>query len=335
MTQAALRVVFAGTPEFAAVALARIHAAGHVVPLVLTQPDRPGGRGMKLQASAVKQWALQHQLPVLQPRSLRLDGKYPDDAHQAQAALLDANADVMVVAAYGLILPPWVLDVPRWGCLNIHASLLPRWRGAAPIHRAIEAGDTHTGVVIMQMDAGLDTGDMLLRDQLRIQAHDTTATLHDKLADLGGALIVQALQAAQQGALQPQPQPIEGVTYAHKIDKAEATIDWRQPAAQLERRIRAFNPFPGALAHMQGEAIKVWQAQVWPAAPDPVAQAPLPGTVLSADARGVLVQCGEGVLCLRELQRAGGKRLQAVDFLHGFAMAKGQVFAMPTQAVAR
>ena len=326
MTQPSLRVIFAGTPEFAAVALARIHAAGHVVPLVLTQPDRPAGRGMKLQASAVKQWAVQHTLPVVQPRSLRLDGKYPEEAKQAQTAIAEANADVMVVAAYGLILPQWVLDAPRLGCLNIHASLLPRWRGAAPIHRAIEAGDTHTGVVIMQMDAGLDTGDMLLRDEVRIDEHATTATLHDTLADMGGALIVQALQDAQRGLLKPEKQPQVGVTYAHKIEKAEAAIDWRMSAQAIDRRVRAFNPFPGATAQMGDEVIKLWRTEVLPASSTD--QTTAPGTVLSANEQGVQVRCGDGVLCLTELQRAGGKRLKAADFLHGFALARGQQFAV-------
>ena len=324
MTAQSLRVVFAGTPEFAAQALAGILAAGHSVPLVLTQPDRPAGRGMKLQASAVKQLALQHALPVLQPRSLRLEGKYPDEAQAAQVALQEAQADVMVVAAYGLILPQWVLDMPHWGCLNIHASLLPRWRGAAPIHRAIEAGDTHTGVVIMQMDAGLDTGDMLLRDQLPIDATDTTGSLHDRLADMGAHLIVQALQQLPLGQLQPEPQPAEGVSYAHKIDKAEAALDWRCPAATLARRIRAFNPFPAASARLGDESIKLWRAHV---EAQSAAHDVAPGTVLSADADGVRVQCGEGVLCITELQRAGGKRLSAAEFLRGFALQAGQVFA--------
>jgi len=310
----------------------------------LTQPDRPAGRGMKLQASAVKQLALQHDLPVAQPRSLRLDGKYPEDAQHAQATIAAAQADVMVVAAYGLILPQWVLDAPRLGCLNIHASLLPRWRGAAPIHRAIEAGDTHTGVVIMPMDAGLDTGDMLLRDELPIEAADTTGSLHDKLAEMGGALIVQALQHAQQGKLHPVKQPEEGVTYAHKIEKAEAAIDWRLSAETIDRRVRAFNPFPGATAQMGDEVIKLWTAHVQKHATvqddatagmrvnqatqlHPSHQvATLPGTVLSANEHGVRVQCGEGVLCITELQRAGGKRLMAAEFLRGFAVTPGQVF---------
>ncbi|MDF1484618.1 methionyl-tRNA formyltransferase [Ramlibacter sp. H39-3-26] len=315
-----MKVIFAGTPEFASAALRQLHAAGHAVSLVLTQPDRPAGRGMKLQASAVKRFALDHGMPVAQPRSLRLDGRYPDDAAHAQAKIAAADADVMVVAAYGLILPQWVLDMPRHGCLNIHASLLPRWRGAAPIHRAIEAGDAETGVTIMRMDAGLDTGDMLLAQRLPIAADDTTATLHDRLAALGGRLIVEALELAARGGLHPVPQPAEGVTYAHKIDKAEAEIDWRQDAATIARRIRAFDPFPGATAHAGGEAVKFW-AGVAEAQP-PGAQ-PAPGTVLAAHAQGVRVQCGQGVLRATTLQRAGGKRLPAVDFLRGFALAPG------------
>jgi methionyl-tRNA formyltransferase len=314
-----LRVIFAGTPEFAAVALAQILAAGHTVPLVLTQPDRPAGRGMKLQASAVKQLAVQHDIPVAQPLSLRLDGKYPDDAAAAHAAIAEAKADVMVVAAYGLILPQWTLDAPRLGCLNIHASLLPRWRGAAPIHRAIEAGDAQTGVVIMQMDAGLDTGDMLLTDVLDIAADDTTATLHDRLAYMGGALVVRALADAQTGQLQPAKQPEAGVTYAHKIEKAEATVNWQDSAEVIGRRVRAFNPFPAASTQLDGEAIKLWRATV-----EPTTYAQPPGTVLSADAQGVRIACGEGVLCVTELQRAGGKRLAAADFLRGFALSAGQ-----------
>ncbi|WP_353139282.1 methionyl-tRNA formyltransferase [Limnohabitans sp.] len=320
-----LRVIFAGTPEFAAEALAQILAAGHTVPLVLTQPDRPAGRGMKLQASAVKQLAMQHNISVAQPLSLRLDGKYPDDAAVAQAAIAEAiskhQADVMVVAAYGLILPQWALDAPRLGCLNIHASLLPRWRGAAPIHRAIEAGDAQTGVVIMQMDAGLDTGDMLLTDVLDIAADDTTASLHDRLADMGGVLVVRALADAQTGKLHPVKQPESGITYAHKIEKAEAAVDWRQPADAIGRRVRAFNPFPAASAKMGADVIKLWRATAEKTAHNKAA-----GTVISADEHGVRVACGQGVLCLTELQRAGGKRLSAADFLRGFSLTAGQCF---------
>lgn len=322
-----MKVVFAGTPEFASAALQRLVQADYDIPLVLTQPDRPAGRGMKLQASPVKQTALAHGLAVAQPLSLRLDGKYPEDAQQARAALLAAQPDVMVVAAYGLILPQWVLDLPRLGCLNIHASLLPRWRGAAPIHRAIEAGDTHTGITIMQMDAGLDTGAMCLQQTLPIEAHDTTASLHDRLADMGAELIVQALQQAQAGTLTATPQPAEGVTYAHKIDKHEAWMDWQQSAEQLDRRLRAFTPFPGGATQLGDEVIKIWAAQV-----EAASEAAAPGTVLSADATGVLVACGSGALRLTQLQRAGGKRLPAADFLRGFALPVGSLLHSPPQA---
>ncbi len=315
-----LRVAFAGTPEFARVAMARIHAAGCTIPLVLTQPDRPAGRGMKLQASPVKQFALEQGLPVSQPRSLRLDGKYPEDAQAARAALEAARPDVMVVAAYGLILPAWVLQLPRLGCLNIHASLLPRWRGAAPIHRAIEAGDAETGVVIMQMDEGLDTGDMLLTGRLPISPEDTTALLHDRLADLGGDLVLQALDLAAHGRLAPVPQPAEGVSYAHKIEKAEATIDWSLPAEAIARRVRAFDPFPGASSALGAEVVKIWRAQAL-ATP---ASGAAPGQVLAADGEGVRIACGQGELLATELQRAGGKRLMAADFLRGFPMSAGQ-----------
>lgn len=308
-----MRVVFAGTPEFAAVALDALLVAGFTVPLVLTQPDRPAGRGMKLQASAVKQRAVAAGIPVAQPQGLRLDGKYAADAAAAREALLAADADVMVVAAYGLILPQWVLDTPRRGCLNIHASLLPRWRGAAPIHRAIEAGDAETGITIMQMDAGLDTGDMLLVGREPIRADDTTAVLHDRLAAMGGRLIVEALQAA---SLTRTPQPAEGVTYAHKIDKAESSIDWRRPAAEIERRLRAFDPFPGGVAMLAGEAVKVWRAELAEGGGQP-------GEVI---APGPVVACGEGALKLAELQRAGGKRGPAAAFLQARPIAVGERF---------
>ena len=313
-----MKVIFAGTPEFARTALESLVTAGFDVPLVLTQPDRPAGRGMKLQASPVKQCALEHGIAVAQPLSLRLDGKYPEEAAAARAAIEAARADVMVVAAYGLILPQWVLDTPRLGCLNIHASLLPRWRGAAPIHRAIEAGDAETGVTIMQMDAGLDTGDMCLLERLPIAGDDTTASLHDKLAALGSRLIVEALELAACGGLERRPQPQQGVTYAHKIEKAESQIDWRESAQAIARRLRAFNPFPGGATQFQGEAIKVWEAQAQPAG-----GAAEPGTVLAADAGGVRVACGEGVLNMTLLQRAGGKRLAVADFLRGFELPAG------------
>ncbi|MDB5874143.1 MAG: methionyl-tRNA formyltransferase [Ramlibacter sp.] len=318
-----MRVIFAGTPEFARVALQRLHAAGFIIPLVLTQPDRPAGRGMKLQASPVKHFALEHGIAVAQPRSLRLDGKYPEDAMAAKAAIESARADAMVVAAYGLILPQWVLDVPRLGCLNIHASLLPRWRGAAPIHRAVEAGDAHTGVTIMQMDAGLDTGDMLLAEPVAIAGDDTTGSLHDKLAPLGGRLIVEALELAACGGLKPVKQPQEGVTYARKIEKAEAAVDWSLPAEVIARRMRAFDPSPGASGAVAGEPIKLWAAQALPAASGVAGQ---PGHIVSVSPAGVDVQCGVGLLRLMQLQRAGGRRLAVADFLRGFELKPGMAF---------
>ena len=318
-----MRVIFAGTPEFARVALARLHGAGFDIPLVLTQPDRPAGRGMKLQASSVKQWVQSRGIALAQPRSLRLDGKYPEDAAAAREAIEAARADVMVVAAYGLILPQWVLERPRLGCLNIHASLLPRWRGAAPIHRAIQAGDSETGITIMQMDAGLDTGDMLRVEKLAIQSADTTGSLHDRLAALGGQMIVQALQLAGSGGLRPLRQPEDGVTYAHKIDKAEAALDWTQPVAVIDRHIRAMTPFPGATAQLGPDTLKLWNSEIDSCSRPPDMRE---GQILSVDAAGVRVACGDGVLALTELQRAGGKRLGAADFLRGFALAPGMVF---------
>ncbi len=317
-----MRVVFAGTPEFARTALASLHASGFTIALVLTQPDRPAGRGMKLQASPVKQFALERGIEVVQPHSLRLDGKLHEDAAAARAALLAAQPDVMVVAAYGLILPRWVLEVPRLGCLNIHASLLPRWRGAAPIHRAIEAGDRETGITIMQMDAGLDTGDMLLVGKVPIAPDDTTATLQDRLAALGGRLIVEALELAACGGLTRTAQPAEGVTYAHKIDKSEAAIDWRADARSIERRLRAFDPFPGAGSVLLGETIKCWRGRAG-------AGTGRPGEVLGSGDAFIEVACGTGSLLLTELQRPGGKRLSAREFLQGRALVPGMVFASP------
>ena len=311
-----MKLAFAGTPEFAAAALQALHAAGHTVTLVLTQPDRPAGRGLKLQPSAVKQFALDLHLPLAQPRSLRLDGKFPDEATAARTALQQAAPELMVVAAYGLILPPWVLALPPRGCLNIHGSLLPRWRGAAPIHRAIEAGDTSTGITIMQMDAGLDTGDMLLAESTPIQPDDRTATLHDRLAALGARLIVQAVAMAGQGALQPVPQPADGATYAHKIDKAEAPIDWRQPAAVIERRLRAFDPFPGCSAVLAGQPVKVWRGRVLPGTG-------APGQVMVSDDGRLLVHCGADTLELLELQLPGGRRIAAHEFLQRHPLPAG------------
>ena len=325
-----MRLIFAGTPEFARVALTSLVDAGHEVVLVLTQPDRPAGRGMKLQASAVKQAATAMQLPVLQPRSLRLDGKYAEDAAQTRQAIEQAQAQVMVVAAYGLILPQWVLDemgaTSRLGCLNIHASLLPRWRGAAPIHRAIEAGDAQTGVTIMQMDAGLDTGDMLLWQSTPIAPTDTTALLHDRLASLGGALIVQALALAARGELKPIAQPLQGVTYASKLDKGEAWIDWAQVAELIVRRVHAFNPFPVAATQLQGEALKVWDARVAQGLAS--TNAP-PGRILAVSGEGVAVAAVDSVVLLTELQRAGAKRLPLAECLRGMDIQPGMQLSGP------
>ena len=304
-----MRIIFAGTPEFAAQALAAMLAAGHEVPLVLTQPDRPAGRGMKLQASPVKQLALQHGIAVYQPERLK------DSA--THEPLRNADADVMVVAAYGLILPQAVLDIPRHGCLNIHASLLPRWRGAAPIQRAIEAGDAETGITIMRMEAGLDTGPMLLKKALPIAGDDTAATLHDKLAALGAAMIVEAL--SQLDRLLPQIQPEAGVTYASKISKAESVVNWDDDAATLCRRIRAFNPFPGMVATLRGMLIKLWQA-----APDNASG--IPGAILAADNHGIVVAAGGGAIRITQLQKPGGKRLSAAEFLGGSPLSVGDRF---------
>jgi methionyl-tRNA formyltransferase len=318
-----MRVIFAGTPDFARVALQALITAGFDIPLVLTQPDRPAGRGMKLQASAVKQCAEQHGLPVAQPVGLRLNGPHAEAAQATQQAIADARADAMVVAAYGLILPQWVLDAPRLGCFNIHASLLPRWRGAAPIHRAIEAGDAETGVTIMQMDAGLDTGDMLLREALPIAPIDTTASLHDRLAALGGRLMVDALALAAGGDLRPVVQPVEGITYAHKIEKREALLDWSLSADVLARRVRAFDPFPGTSSARGADSFKVWAAHGQAGGAGAV------GEVLAVNDQGVQVQTGDGVLVLTTLQRAGGKRLPVAEFLRGFPLAVGDRLHSP------
>lgn len=299
-----MRIIFAGTPEFARVALIALHQAGHTIVAVLTQPDRPSGRGMKLTPSAVKQTALQLGLPVWQPATLKTP--------EIQAELKTLAADLMVVAAYGLILPQAVLDMPVHGCLNIHASLLPRWRGAAPIHRAIQAGDSETGITIMQMDAGLDTGAMLLRRSLPIAADDTTGSLHDKLAALGGEMIVEVLTTLTTRELMVEPQPLAGVTYAAKITKAEARLDFNLSAQLLVRHIRAFNPAPGAFVIWQQQPLKIWQAH----AQTGVGQA---GRVLSVSTVGLVVACGEDALCITELQMPGGKRQSIAQWLAGHA----------------
>lgn len=319
-----MKVIFAGTPEFAATALKAIIDAGFEVPLVLTQPDRPAGRGMQLHASAVKQLALIHQIPVAQPVSLRLDGKYPVVAQEAHELLRNTPHDIMVVAAYGLILPLSCLSIPRLGCINIHGSLLPRWRGAAPIHRAIEAGDAETGITIMQMEEGLDTGPMLMRRAISIGAHDTTAALHDQLAALGGEMVVETLQQLAIAPLTATTQPDEGVCYAAKISKEEAAIDFSTSAQVIDRKIRAFNPFPAAHANIDGTTIKFWRAEV--ANGDSKLSS---GSIIEASGQqGVLISCdnGKSVLRVLELQKPGGKRLPAQDFLQGFPLKAGQVF---------
>ncbi len=302
-----MKLIFAGTPDFAARALEAVLAAGHQVVLVLTQPDRPAGRGMALQASSVKKVALAHGIPVAQPERL----KDPATHEPIRAACGEGGAELMVVAAYGLILPQAVLDLPRRGCINIHASLLPRWRGAAPIHRAIEAGDAQTGITIMKMEAGLDTGPMLLGGAIAIEPQDTTGSLHDRLSELGGKLVVDALARFDQ--LVPVAQPQGGVTYASKIDKAEARLDWNQAATTLERKLRAFNPFPGAVVTLAGEPVKAWCGEV-------AAASGRPGQVLAADGSGIVVACGQGALRLTELQKPGGRRLGSADFLHGSSL---------------
>ena len=304
-----MKVIFAGTPDFAAQALRAIAAAGFEILLVLTQPDRPKGRGMQLQASPVKQAALELGLAIAQPASLRHE--------EAQALLRAQNADVMVVAAYGLILPQAVLDTPAHGCLNIHASLLPRWRGAAPIQRAIEAGDAETGVCIMQMDAGLDTGAVVSTHRYAIKNTDTATDVHDALADLGAQAIVADLQQLQQtGRLNASPQPQTGITYAQKLSKEEAKIDWNQPALIIERKIRAFNPVPGAWVEYQNQPLKIWQAEA-------VEQSGRAGEVLAISSDGLIVACGEGALNITELQPAGSKRMPVAAFAAGRHIEKG------------
>jgi methionyl-tRNA formyltransferase len=298
-----LRIVFAGTPEFAVPSLEALHAAGHRIVAVYTQPDRPAGRGRALTPSPVKQRALALGLRVEQPGSLK--------SAAARAQLAAADADVMVVVAYGLLLGPKVLALPRHGCINLHASLLPRWRGAAPIQRALEAGDAETGVCVMRMDAALDAGPVYAREAVAIQPHDTAGTLHDRLSQLGAALLVRNLPAIAAGTLQPVAQAVTGVTWARKLTKDEAAVDWSQPAAVLDRRLRALTPWPVALTRWGAETLRLHAAR-------PVANpAPgtAPGSVLMAGSDGIVVACGEGALCITRLQPAGGKVLEAQAFL--------------------
>jgi len=323
-----MRLVFAGTPVFAEQALAALQAAGHVIELVLTRPDKPAQRGQKLVSSPVKRWAQEHGIEVFQPRTL----KDP----QACERLRTVQPDLMVVAAYGLILPQQVLDLPRWGCLNIHASLLPRWRGAAPIQRAVQAGDPHTGITIMQMDAGLDTGDMRLVRMLPIGPEDTGGSVHDRLAELGAQAIVQALDDLARDALPRQPQPQAGVTYAAKIERADAIIDWIEPAQAIVNRVRAFDPAPGCVTVLERapeQPLKVWRAA--PATPSatlsvtPVAS----GTVLAVSPDALTVACGPAhapqAVSLLELQRPGGRRMPVRAFLGGFAIQPGDRLCAP------
>ena len=317
-SDARLRIVFAGTPDFAARHLKELLDDGsHEVAAVYSQPDRPKGRGPKgrvreLAASPVKELALEHGLPVLQPSTLK-DG-------DAQQQLAQLQADIMVVVAYGLLLPEEVLKTPRLGCINVHASLLPRWRGAAPVQRAIEAGDEYTGVTIMQMDAGLDTGDMLVRAATPISDLDTAASLHDKLAELGRTALLEALEQLAGGRARPQPQDESLANYAGKLNKREALLDWRLPAGEIHRRVRAFNPFPVACTDVAGQRVRIWAAQ-------PLADSGEAGTVLRADSLGIAVACGEGSLLITELQLPGKKRLAASDVLRGNAT----LFAPGTQ----
>ena len=298
-----MKLIFAGTPPFAANQLDAIHRAGHEVLLVLSQPDRPAGRGMKLTASAVSECAHMLGLPVEKPQSLK-----NTEAQALIRAACDRGAEIMVVAAYGLLLPQLVLDMPRLGCINIHGSLLPRWRGAAPVQRAIEAGDTETGIDIMQMEAGLDTGPVLLEKRIAIAPNDTSASLFAKLTTLGCDAIVEAL--AHLPTLTPQPQATIGVTYARKIDKSEATIDWMLAADVIERRVRAFDPFPGCEAQINNEKLKVWQAF---SAKNSLKAAP--GVVIDVSVDVLTVACGEGALTIQEVQRPGGKRISVKQYL--------------------
>ncbi|MCC7549689.1 MAG: methionyl-tRNA formyltransferase [Burkholderiales bacterium] len=310
-----MRLVFAGTPAFAARALHAILAAGHELALVLTQPDRPAGRGMALRTSEVKQLALERGLAISQPLTLR--------APEAREELARAGAQIMVVAAYGLILPQSVLDTFPMGCVNIHASLLPRWRGAAPIQRAILAGDGRTGISIMRMDAGLDTGPVLLEEAIPISDRETAATLHDRLAALGGRCIVQALDRLAAGTARAVAQPEAGATYAAKLTKEEAHIDWTRSSAEVDRQVRAFNPFPGAITLLGAEPLKIWAAH-------PVAGCgQLPGTIQQAGADTLVVACGEGALALEELQRAGARRLPVREFQRGANLERGMRLGRP------
>ena len=305
-----LRIIFAGTPDFAASALSALIKSEHEVIAVYTQPDRPAGRGRKLRASPVKEVALENNIPVLQPENLK--------ETETQEILKSFQADVMVVAAYGLILPQTVLDIPRLGCLNIHASLLPRWRGAAPIQRAIAAGDTESGITIMQMNAGLDTGDILQLSACPITAQDTGGSLHDRLAEIGAQSILQTLDDLSLGNITPAPQDDSLATYAHKLDKKEAIINWQNSASEIERLIRAFNPWPVAFTYLNGKTIRIWQAQALALNLETEANIKA-GTVIACDKKGIDISCGEGMLRLLNLQPSGSKAMDVASFMNGHA----------------
>ncbi|NOT14456.1 MAG: methionyl-tRNA formyltransferase [Methylotenera sp.] len=312
-----MNIIFAGTPEFAVPALAALINAGHQIVMVLTQPDRPAGRGMKLQASPVKQLALQHQLHVFQPEKLKPE--------EVQVQIAAANADVMVVAAYGLIIPTSVLNMPKFGCYNIHASLLPRWRGAAPIHRALLAGDAQTGVTIMEVVPALDAGAMVSKGVVPITEQDTTQSLHDALANMGADLMVQAMQIlAKEGVLPSTPQDESLVTYAHKLEKSESAIDWQKSATQISRQVRAFNPFPVATAQFRGETCRIWfatEAQNTQRTRENHVQ----GEIIAL-AGSLYVACGAGALKIDELQSPGGKRQTAQQFVQSKQVHLGEIF---------
>lgn len=319
-----MRLVFAGTPEFARVALSALYQAGHEIVAVLTQPDRASGRGLSLAHSPVKQEALRLGLTVLQPTSLRDD---KPGAQETKAALQTLAPDVMVVAAYGLLLPQEVLSIPRFGCLNIHASLLPRWRGAAPIQRAIAAGDTSTGIALMQMEAGLDTGPVWMKQEVPIHADDNFQTLHDRLTALGAAAIVELLKQFPPSGLEPVAQSESGVTYAHKITKKDLILDWEKNAHQVSAQARSLEPSPGAVASLQQETVKLFDVRaIDPPWGGPLLKNAVPGQIIKADREALAVACGEGAVSIGGLQRPGGKRVGFKEFLNGRPVTAGQIF---------